>query len=196
MYHNLRRYKYLHVRFICTKNTYLIQIATKVNIRFFFRSVYMYNSYAYVGMYPLFALMLPAWRSVYYIRRWRWNCSYLRYRLRVSSFRLVTNSISYTFSSKLLILFLFLHDFTTNIRHGKGWFSDNFNFCCIIYLYFDISNFKIYPVYTSSFMYIISVLKTSNEQFGIFTSFSHHFFAPIWEWNVITVTHLYILTKI
>ena len=52
-----------------------------------------------------------------------------------------------------------------------GWFSDNFNFCCIICLYFGISNFKIYPVYTSSSKYIFPDLNTNNAQFGIFTSF-------------------------
>ena len=35
-----------------------------------------------------------------------------------------------------------------------GWFSDNFNFCCITCLYFGIANLKIYPVYTNSFKYI------------------------------------------
>ena len=53
----------------------------------------------------------------------------------------------------------------------NGWFSDNFNFCCIICLYFGISNFKIYPVYTNSFKYIFPDLNTNNAQFGIFTSF-------------------------
>ena len=38
-------------------------------------------------------------------------------------------------------------------KHCTGWFSDNFNFCCIICLYFGISNFKIYPVYISSSKY-------------------------------------------
>ena len=42
---------------------------------------FMYNSYAHVGMYPLFALMLPAWRFMHYIL----NCrSYLKYHLRVA----------------------------------------------------------------------------------------------------------------
>ena len=37
-------------------------------------------------MHPLFALMLPVWRSMHYI----FNCSsYLKYRLRVSSVRVV-----------------------------------------------------------------------------------------------------------
>ena len=53
----------------------------------------------------------------------------------------------------------------------SGWFSDNFNFCCIICLYFGISNLKIYPVYTNSFKYIFPDLNTYNAQFGIFTSF-------------------------
>ena len=49
-------------------------------------------------MYPLFALMLSAWRSMYYIL----NCSsYLKYRLRVS-----------------LRFNLSLHDFTANIIYG------------------------------------------------------------------------------
>ena len=52
-----------------------------------------------------------------------------------------------------------------------GWFSDNFNFFCIICLYFGISNLKIYPVYTNSFKYIFPDLNTNNAQFGIFTSF-------------------------
>ena len=40
----------------------------------------IYNSYAHVAMYPLFALVLPDWRSMLYIL----NCSsYLKYRLRV-----------------------------------------------------------------------------------------------------------------
>ena len=52
-----------------------------------------------------------------------------------------------------------------------GWFSDNFNFYCIICLYFGISNLKIYPVYTNSFKYIFPDLNTNNAQFGIFTSF-------------------------
>ena len=52
-----------------------------------------------------------------------------------------------------------------------GWFSDNFNFCCIICLYFGISNLKFYPVYTNSFKYIFPDLNTNNAQFGIFTSF-------------------------
>ena len=56
-------------------------------------------------------------------------------------------------------------------RRGLGWFSDNFNFCCIICLYFRISNFEIYPVYTSSSKYIFPDLNTNNAQFGIFTSF-------------------------
>ena len=52
-----------------------------------------------------------------------------------------------------------------------GWFSDNFNFCFIICLYFGISNLKIYPLYTNSFKYIFPDLNTNNAQFGIFTSF-------------------------
>ena len=49
-------------------------------------------------MYPLFALMLPGWRSMHYIL----NCSsYLRYRLCVS-----------------LIFNLSWHDFTANIKYG------------------------------------------------------------------------------
>ena len=55
--------------------------------------------------------------------------------------------------------------------HVCGWFSDNFNFCCIICLHFGISNLKIYPVYTNSFKYIFPDLNTNNAQFGIFTSF-------------------------
>ena len=78
-----------------------------------------------------------------------------------------------------------------------GLFSDNFNFYCIICLYFGISNFKIYSVYTNSFMYRIFFL--------IWISTTHileyilHFddcFVQIWAGNVITVTHLYMLTKI
>ena len=56
-------------------------------------------SYAHVGMYSLFALMLPAWRSMHYIL----NCSsYLKYRLRVSGVRLVTNSICSRFFFKII----------------------------------------------------------------------------------------------
>ena len=60
-----------------------------------------------------------------------------------------------------------------------GWFSDNFNFCCIICLYFGISNFEIYPVYTSSSKYIFPDLNTNNAQFGIFTSFWRLFCANL-----------------
>ena len=60
---------------------------------------------------------------------------------------------------------------STGGQRVHGWFSDNFNFCCIILLYFGISNFIIYPVYTSSFKYIIPDLNTNNAKFGIFTSF-------------------------
>ena len=49
-------------------------------------------------MYPLFALMLPDWRSMHYIL----NCSsYLKYRLRVS-----------------LRFNLSWHDFAANIKYG------------------------------------------------------------------------------
>ena len=44
-----------------------------------------------------------------------------------------------------------------------GWFSDNFNFCCIICLYFEISIFKIYPVYTSLFMYNFLIWKPTTH---------------------------------
>ena len=44
-----------------------------------------------------------------------------------------------------------IHVYNTTVN---GWFSDNFNFCCIICLYFRISDFKIVPVYTSSSKYI------------------------------------------
>ena len=53
---------------------------------------------------------------------------------------------------------------------APGWFSDNFNFCCKICLYFGISNFKIYPTYTKSSKYIFPDLNNNNAQFGIFTS--------------------------
>ena len=44
--------------------------------------MYVSFSYAHVGMYPWFALMLPVWRSMHYIL----NCSsYLKYSHRVSS---------------------------------------------------------------------------------------------------------------
>ena len=76
----------------------------------------VYNSYAHVGMHPLFALMLPVWRSMHY----SFNCSsYLKYRLRVSSVRLVTNSICSTFffeiieTQPLLVLY-----FTANTRYA------------------------------------------------------------------------------
>ena len=65
---------------------------------------------------------------------------------------------------------------TDNCRYIYGWFSDNFNFCCIICLYFGISNFKIHPVYTSSSKYIFPDLSNNNAQFGIFTSFWRLFF--------------------
>ena len=52
---------------------------------------------------------------------------------------------------------------------APGWFSDNFNFCCIICLYFGISNFKIYPTYTSSSKYIFPDLNTNNAQFMLTT---------------------------
>ena len=55
--------------------------------------------------------------------------------------------------------------------NSTWWFSDNFNFCCIICLYFGISNLKMYPVYTNSFRYIFPDLNTNNAQFRIFTSF-------------------------
>ena len=60
-----------------------------------------------------------------------------------------------------------------------GWFSDNFNFCCIICLYFGISNVKIDPVYTSSSKYIFPYLNTNNAQFGLFTSFWRLFCANL-----------------
>ena len=62
-------------------------------------------------------------------------------------------------------------------------------------MYFEMPSFDICPVYTNSFMYIFSDLKTSNAQFGIFTSFSHHFCTNL-RINVIAVIHLYMLTKI
>ena len=50
-------------------------------------------------MHPLFALMLPVWRSMHCI----FNCSlYFKYRLRVSSVRLVTNSICSTFFFEII----------------------------------------------------------------------------------------------
>ena len=58
----------------------------------------IYNSYAHVAMYLLFALMLPDWRSMHYIL----NCSsYLKYRLCVS-----------------LRFNLSWHDFTANIKYA------------------------------------------------------------------------------
>ena len=63
----------------------------------------------------------------------------------------------------------------TGDAHVYGWFSENFNFCCTICLNFEIWNFRIYPVYTSSFMCIFSDLKTDNAKFETFTSFLHRF---------------------
>ena len=60
--------------------------------------ILVYNSYAHVAMYPLFALMLPDWRSMHYVL----NCSsYLKYRLCVS--------LRFNFS---------WHDFAANIKYG------------------------------------------------------------------------------
>ena len=60
-----------------------------------------------------------------------------------------------------------------------GRFSDNFNFCYIICLYFKISNFKIYPVYTSLFMYNFLIWKptTHNVEYLI------HFYAFLRQFN-------------
>ena len=43
------------------------------------------NSYVHVGMYPLFALTLPVWRSMHYILK----CSsyYLKYKVSSSCFK-------------------------------------------------------------------------------------------------------------
>ena len=57
------------------------------------------------------------------------------------------------------------------------WFSDNFNFGCIICLYLGISNLKIYPIYLNSFKYIFPDLNTNN--------------APIWNIYFILTTFLY-----
>ena len=53
----------------------------------------------------------------------------------------------------------------------KGDSLTTLTFCCIICLYFGISNLKIYPVCSNSFKYIFPDLNTNNAQFGIFTSF-------------------------
>ena len=50
-------------------------------------------------MHPLFALLLPVWWSMHYI----FNCSsYLKYRIRISSVWLVTNSICSTFFFEII----------------------------------------------------------------------------------------------
>ena len=68
-----------------------------------------------------------------------------------------------------------IHDKFQYINCLHGWFSDNF--CCIICFHFGISNFKIYPVYTSSFKYIfpdlIWIPTTHNLEY--FPSFGHRF---------------------
>ena len=46
-------------------------------------------------------------------------------------------------------------------------------------LVFGISSLKIYPVYTSSFIYIFPDLVTNNAEFGILFHFDNFFFANL-----------------
>ena len=61
-------------------------------------------------------------------------------------------------------------------------------------MHFGISNFKIYPVYTSSFKYIFPDLNTTTHNLEYLLDFDD-FFVQIWAWIVITVKHVYMLTK-